>query len=97
MKKVASFVVSLALASTLLAATRSVTFEVKGWSCGSCASATRIALKKLDGVTDVSTDVAKSEAVVTYDENKVTPQKMIEAVERMGYKATVKQENGAKK
>ena len=74
-------VVSLALAGSLLAATRSVTFEVKGWSCGSCASATRIALKKLDGVTDVSTDVAKSEAVVTYDENKVKPQKMIEAVE----------------
>lgn len=90
MKKIASFVVSLALASTILAATRSVTFEVKGWSCGSCASATRIALKKLDGVTDVSTDVAKSEAVVIYDENKVTPQKMIEAVEKIGYKATIK-------
>lgn len=97
MKRIASFVVSLSLVGSLLAATRNVTFEVKGWTCGSCASATRIALKKLDGVTDVSTDVAKSEAVVTYDENKVTAQKMIEAVGKIGYKASVKEEKRAGK
>lgn len=95
MRRIASLAVSLILAAqllaaTLLAATRSVTLEVKGWTCGSCASATKIALKKLDGVADVSTDVDKSEAVVTYEETKVTPQRMIEAIEKIGYKATVK-------
>ncbi len=89
MKKVASVVLWLSLAGTLLGTTRS-TFEVKGWTCGSCASATRIALKKLEGVTDVSTDAAKAEVVVTYDGNKVTAQRLIEAVEKLGYKASVK-------
>lgn len=96
MKKLASFVVSLALSGTLLAAPRSVTLEVKGWSCGACASATRIALKKLDGVTEVTTDAQKAEAIVSYDDARLTPQKMIEAVEKIGYKASVKQENAKK-
>jgi mercuric ion binding protein len=93
MKTLASFVVSLALSGTLLAATRSVTLEFKGWTCGACASASKIALKKLDGVTEVTTDTQKAEAVVSYDDARLTPQKMIEAVEKIGYKASVKQEN----
>ncbi len=73
-----------------LAATRSVTFTVTGWTCGSCAASTRIALKKLDGVEEVKTDHQKMEAAVTYDDSKVTPEKMVQAIQRLGYKATVK-------
>jgi copper chaperone CopZ len=58
----AALAVSCALAWPLLAETKSATFEVSGWSCGSCASTTRIALKKLDGVQDVKTDPDKKEA-----------------------------------
>ena len=90
MKKLLPLLVAFALALPAVAATRTVTFEVKGWTCGSCAAATRIALKKLDGIEDVKTDHGKMEAVVTYDDARVTPERMAQAVAKVGYKATVK-------
>ncbi|MGH9368038.1 MAG: heavy-metal-associated domain-containing protein [Thermoanaerobaculia bacterium] len=78
------------MAWPLLAATKTVTFAVKGWTCGSCATSTRIALKKLDGVEDVKTDHEKMEATVTYDDAKTAPEKLAKAIEKLGYKATVK-------
>ena len=90
MKKMAAVVLASLIASAAVAATQTVTFEVKGWSCGACASATKIALKKLDGVREVATDVEKSQLRVTYDADKLAPEKMIQAIEKLGYKATVK-------
>ncbi len=96
MKKAISVLVILTLASAAFATTRTVTFEVQGWRCEVCSSATKLALKKLDGVQDVRVDADKSEVVVTYDDTKVTPQKLIERIEKQGYKAKVKQEKDEK-
>ena len=96
MKKFSSGLLILGFSAFALAATKSATLEVQGWTCGACASATKIALKKLDGVTNVTTDVEKSEVDVTYEEGKVSTQRMIEAVQKIGYKAKVKPENGDK-
>ena len=90
MKRSLLLLLAVAVAWPALAATNSVTFAVKGWTCGSCAASTRIALKKLDGIEDVKTDYQKMEAVVTYDDSKVTPEKMIQAIQRIGYRATIK-------
>lgn len=90
MKKLSIVLMALAVAWPLQAATTTTAFEVKGWTCGSCASATRIALKKLDGVQDVKTDPEKKEAIVTYDDSKVTTERMVQAIGRPGYTATVK-------
>jgi copper chaperone CopZ len=79
-----------AMAWPLLGAAKTATFAVKGWTGGSCAAATRIALKNLDGVQDVKTDREEMEAMVTYDDAKVAPEKMIQTIEALGYKATVK-------
>ncbi len=97
MKKIASVLVMLAFATAAFAGTKTVTLQVKGWVCDVCSSATKLALKKLDGVQDVRVDADKSEAVVTYDDGKTTPQRLIERVEKQGYKATVKPANGNKK
>ena len=96
MKKVASVLLLLVFAAVASAATRTVTLEVKGWRCEVCSSATKLALKKLDGVQDVRVDADKSEAVVTYDDAKITPQKLIEKIEKQGYRARVKQEASEK-
>ncbi len=96
MKKFASVLLMSTFSALAFAATKSATLEVQGWTCGACASATKIALKKLDGVTNVTTEVEKSEVVVTYEEGKVSTQKMIEAVGKIGYRAKVKAENGEK-
>ena len=90
MKKLFPLLLVFAVAWPLSAATKTTTFAVKGWTCGSCASATRIALKKLDGVEDVTTDLDKMEATVTYDDARIAPEKMVQAIEKLGYKATVK-------
>jgi copper chaperone CopZ len=89
-KRLSIMLVALAAAWPLQAATKTAAFEVNGWTCGSCAAATRIALKKLDGVTDVRTDPEKKEAFVTYDDSKVTIDKMVQAIAKLGYKAAVK-------
>ena len=93
MKKFSIVVIALALAWSLQAETKTAAFDVSGWTCASCASATRIALKKLDGVQAVKTDPEKKEALVTYDDSKVTTDRMVEAIAKLGYKATLK--NGA--
>ncbi len=95
MKRLSIVLVALALAAAwpLQAATKTAAFEVNGWTCGSCAAATRIALKKLDGVEDVKTDNEKKETLVMYDDSKVTTDRMVQAIRKLGYKATLK--NGA--
>jgi mercuric transport protein len=89
-KKLVLLLLAFAVASFSLAASKTVTFAVKGWTCGSCAAATRIALKRLDGVENVDTNIENAVAVIAYDDAKVTPEKMIQAIEKLGYKATVK-------
>jgi mercuric transport protein len=89
-KKLVLLLLAFAVTSFALAASKTVSFAVTGWSCGSCAAATRIALKKLDGVENVDTNIENAAAVVTYDDAKVTTEKMIQAIEKLGYKATVK-------
>ena len=90
MKKLSIVLMALAVAWPLRAATKTSAFEVTGWTCGSCAAATRIALKKLDGVRDVKTDAEKNEAFVTYDDSKVTTDRMVQAIVKLGYKAALK-------
>ena len=90
MKKLSVMLVALVLAWPLQAATKTAAFEVSGWTCGSCAGATRIALKKLDGVEDVKTDPDKKVALVTYDDSKVTTDRMVQAIAKLGYKAALK-------
>jgi mercuric ion binding protein len=90
MKTMATAILTLLVTTAGGAATRTATFDVQGWTCGSCAAATRIALKKLEGVEEVKTDVQRTEAVVTYDDARVSPEKMVPMIERLGYKATLK-------
>lgn len=90
MKSAAVFICRLALISSLLAATKTATFAIQGWTCGSCAASTRIALRKLDGVESVETNHGKMEVVVTYDDSKTNPEKMIQAIEKLGYRARVR-------
>jgi mercuric ion binding protein len=88
MKKLFLLALALALSGPLRAASSTTTLSVSGWTCGSCAVATRVALKKLDGVEDVKTDLERMEATVTYDDAKVTPAKLIREIEKLGYRAT---------
>ena len=47
----------------------------------------RLVLERLDGVQNAKVHARKAQAVVTYDPEKVTVPKMIEAVGRSGFGA----------
>lgn len=70
-------------------AASSVTLAVEGMTCRSCSVAVRTTLKKLAGVQEAKVSVSEKRAVVEYDPAKVTPQRLIDAVNRLGYKASL--------
>jgi Cu+-exporting ATPase len=70
-------------------AVSSVTLTVEGMTCASCSVAVRTALKRLDGVRDARVSVEEKRAVVDYEPARVTPQQMIDAVNRLGYRASL--------
>lgn len=69
--------------------TRTVTLKVEGMTCSSCGLTVRVAIKKLDGVKDAKVNVPSKEAVVEYDPAKVTPEKIVEAINKAGYAASL--------
>jgi copper chaperone CopZ len=67
------------------------TLHIEGMTCGSCATAVRQVLRKVDGVKDARVSYEQKQGVVTYDPTKATPEKIAHAVEQKlpTYKATV--------
>lgn len=76
-----------------LAAT--VVLHVEGMTCPSCKVAVRTALSRLDGVKDAKVDVAAKSATVAFDPAKVTPAQLADAVNRLGYQASLPAGSGA--
>ncbi len=70
--------------------TRMVALKIEGMTCASCNVAVKIALKKLDGVVEATANYKLGRAEVEYVPEKVTPQQMIEAINKIGkYKASI--------
>ncbi|MCA1614501.1 MAG: cation transporter [Acidobacteria bacterium] len=80
-----AMVLALGLA-TAFAATKTATIRVSGMKCGSCSSSVAKALKATAGVQDVQVSYEKGEAVITYDDEKVTEAKLREVINGTGFK-----------
>lgn len=67
------------------------TLHIEGMTCGSCATAVKRVLTRVDGVKAATVLYEKNSAVVTYDPAKVTPDKIARAVEETlpTYKARI--------
>ena len=76
-------------ADTLASAQTTVTVKVDGMTCSACSVAVRTVLKKLNGVVDAKVSVSDKQAVVEYDASKVTPQQMVDAIIKLGYRASL--------
>lgn len=61
-------------------------FNVTGMDCASCAMNIEIFLKKMDGVVKVNVNFAAGKAAVDFDEKKVDERKIVQAIEKLGYK-----------
>lgn len=73
--------------------TATAVLAVKGMTCASCETATRLALEQVPGVRSASASYKRGEAAVEYDPSQVTPEALARAVaEKTGYEAAPKQE-----
>ena len=64
---------------------RTATFSVGGMSCSSCANTVERTLSKLEGVQSAKVNSSDSSATVAYKPDRVSPDQMKEAVEKVGY------------
>ena len=63
-------------------------FDVSGMTCSSCVANVTKAVEKLDGVTDANVNLMTNSMKVNFDENIVDDEKIIGAVEKIGYGAS---------
>jgi copper chaperone len=69
------------------AATKTITIRVEGMKCKNCSSSVAKALKATDGVEKVEISHEKGEAVIQFDDQKVTEAKLREVINGTGFKA----------
>ena len=71
-------------------ATKKVELNIEGMHCGSCAMGIQMLLENTEGVLHSSADYDAKSGEVEYDEDKVSLDKIIEAIKELGYTASSK-------
>ena len=66
--------------------TATVTLKVEGMTCVFCVPAVKKALKMVPGVKKADVSYKEKRAVVEYEEDKTSPEDMIKAVKKIGFK-----------
>lgn len=85
-----ALVLAAGLSSVGMAAVQTVTLDVPGMTCSSCPITVKKALSKVNGVQQVKASFEKREAVVTFDDQKTSVEKLSLASTNAGYPATLK-------
>ena len=91
-RRITSLLVSGVLLLTLFvitaaAFTKTVTIRVEGMKCAKCSSSVSKALKATEGVEEAQVSSDKGEAVIKYDDQKLTEAKLREVINSTGFKA----------
>ena len=86
----AAAVLLLLVASVAVAATAELTVTITGMHCGGCATGITAMLKRTEGVLKAEVSHEERRAMVAYDPAKTSPEKIVQAIEKMGYKAVKK-------
>ncbi len=66
-------------------AVESLQLKVGGMSCSFCVSTIETAYRRMAGVRDVHVSLAHEEALVRYEPEKITPEKIRETLRQIGY------------
>lgn len=69
------------------AATVTVTIRIEGMHCGNCAASIKKKLKVTRGVQDVHVSFEKKEALIKYDDQKITVVELRAVINSTGFKA----------
>jgi len=68
-----------------MAGAEKVQFKIGGMACSFCVASITKALGRMDGVRDVSVNLAHEETLIEYEPKKVTPAKLKETLLDLGY------------
>ena len=83
--------IAMALAAApLLAAPRTVTLSVPGMTCATCPITVRKALSRVPGVSAVQASLERRQAVVTFDDERMSVEALTEATANAGYPSSVR-------
>ncbi len=66
-----------------------ITLAIDGMTCGSCSEKITSTLSGLSGVVASATDYQTGRTEVAYDPAKTSPEKLMAAIEELGFKAKV--------
>ena len=69
------------------------TFDIKGMHCASCVRLIEKSVGRIEGVTECNVNLATNKANVTFDSQKVSDEKIQQAVKNVGYQAFEEQVN----
>jgi len=67
-----------------------IILSIEGMTCAHCEMTVTKALKETSGVKSVKVSLDEKTAYVEYKSSKTSPEKLIAAVEKAGYKAKTK-------
>ncbi|MEC7946308.1 MAG: heavy metal-associated domain-containing protein [Myxococcota bacterium] len=64
--------------------------EVKGMTCGGCSRGVETAVRALEGVASCEVSLAEETARVVFDAATITPGRIVERIQQMGFEARQK-------
>ncbi|OJX77435.1 cation transporter [Magnetospirillum sp. 64-120] len=89
MRRLMFVIAALAVPFGAHAAEKTAKLSVDNMDCASCPAVVKAALSKVDGVGEVKVDFTSKTAVVRYDDQRATIQKLVAATTNAGFPATV--------
>lgn len=69
------------------ARTERLTLQVEGMRCGACAERIEDTVGRLEGVVSANVDFEQTRAIVVYDPRRISPSRIIAAIEDVGFRA----------
>lgn len=72
-----------------------IKLKIEGMHCASCAMDIDGELEDTEGIENSNTSYAKSVAEVSFDPVKITKDKILGIVEKIGYKASITDSNSS--
>jgi Cu+-exporting ATPase len=79
---------------TMTTSESKITLEVKGMHCAGCVALVEKSLKAQPGVIDAVVNLTTEKALVQYQPQSISPEKLVDAVNATGYRAAVFSEDG---
>ena len=63
--------------------------SIEGMTCGGCVASVHTATADIDGLENISIELADNQATVTFDDSKTSAEKIASAIDDAGFAAAV--------